>query len=219
MSEPIRIFLGYDKREAIAHYVCQQSILDNTKSEVSFHPVTGDPRNGSNAFTFARYLVPHRCRFQGTAIFMDGDMLVRGDIAELDEYARKAPFGAHVVKHDYKTKHATKYLGAPNVDYERKQWASVIAWDCAFYPNRVLTPDFVHKQDPMYLRQFRWLKDEQIGELPMAWNRLVMEQELEPDDRLRHFTIGAPCFAEYADCDGADEWHQTLTRVMEPMKL
>lgn len=216
--EQIPVFLGFDLREAVAFHVCCQSILDTARypDQIQFHAVTGDRRDGSNAFTFARFEVPYRCGFKGWAIFLDGDMIVRSDIAELWEM-RQAYVGVCVVKHHYQTKHPTKYTGAPNLNYERKNWGSVALWNCSYFPNRVLTPDYIARADAMFLRQFRWLKDEQIGELPAEWNRLVLEDELTPDDKLRHFTIGSPCFSEYADCDGSDEWHQTLKRAMAPL--
>src|SRR6185312_4917242 len=137
----IRVFLGFDTREASAFYVCQQSILEHTRAEVSFHPVMGERRDGSNAFTYDRFLVPYRCGFQGVAIFLDGDMLVRADIADLAKLARLDK-ACCVVKHDYRTKHPTKYLGQKNEDYPRKNWSSVVAWNCSYFPNRILTPDF-----------------------------------------------------------------------------
>ena len=213
----IKVYLGYDAREAAAYYACQQSILENTKAQVSFHPVRGDQRDGSNVFTYARFEIPFRCGWTGVAVFLDGDMLVRGDIAELAAQA-KLDKGVCVVKHDYRTKYATKYLGNPNRDYPRKNWSSVIVWNCAFYPNRVLTPEFVAKASGEYLHRFSWLADDQIGELPAEWNKLVLEQDLSADDKLRHFTIGTPCFQEYADCDGAEEWHQTFARMIAPME-
>lgn len=213
----IKVFIGFDPREAIAYHVCCQSILDHTDAQVSFHPVRGEQRDGSNTFTYGRFEVPFRCGFQGTAIFIDGDMLLRGDIAEVAARIR-LDRGVCVVKHDYKTKYPVKYLGFKNEDYPRKNHSSVIGWNCNYLPNRVLTPDFVAKHDGAFLHRFGWLKDEQIGDLPMEWNRLVLEQEIEDGDKLRHFTIGSPCFAEYADSPGAEEWFATLKRAMRPME-
>ena len=218
MVDHVRVFLGYDPREAAAYYTCQQSIIEHTDANVSFFPVRGRQRDGSNSFTYARFLVPFRCHFQGTAIFLDGDMIVRSDIMELAEQIR-LDAGVCVVHHDYRTKHPTKYLGNTNEDYPRKNWSSVIGWNCGFFPNRVLTPEYVSNHDGAFLHRFSWLRDDQIGSLPDYWNRLVLEQEIEDRDKLRHFTIGTPCFAEYADSPGANEWHATFARVMEPMKL
>lgn len=217
MPDAIRVFIGYDPREAVAYHTCVQSIIDGTKADVSFHPVRGERRDGSNDFIYARFLVPWLCDFRGSAIFIDGDMIVRGDIADL--YAeRRMDVGVQCVKHDYRTKHPTKYLGNRNEDYPRKNWSSVMIWNCGFFPNRVLTPGFVSRADGEFLHRFKWLRDESIGALPDKWNRLVLEQEIEPTDRLLHYTIGTPCFAEYADCDGADEWHAAYRRATTPCR-
>ncbi len=219
--EPLRVFVGYDPREAVAYHVCVQSIIDNCAPEnrirLQFTPVTGERRDGSNDFIYARFLVPYLCGWRGHAVFLDGDMIVRGDISEL--FALSEMYrGVYVVKHDYRTKHPVKYLGNPNHDYPRKNWSSVVVWNCSFMPHRVLKPDFIASQPGEYLHRFAWLKDNQIGELPAEWNRLVLEQELSESDKLRHFTIGTPCFTEYADCDGAEEWHQTYRRAIAPIE-
>jgi hypothetical protein len=215
----LRIFIGFDRREAVAYHTCVQSIIDHTSdpTRLRFTPVTGEQRDGSNSFIYARFLVPFLCGFHGRALFLDGDMLVRSDIAEL--YEDPMPIEAvRVVKHDYKTKHPIKYLGHKNEDYPRKNWSSVVMWNCAHPQNRILYPDFVSQQTGSFLHRFSWLHPEQIGGLPVEWNKLVLEQDLSPDDKLRHFTIGTPCFSEYADCEGAEEWHDTLGRALAPLR-
>lgn len=217
MREHTRIFIGYDPREAAAYHACQQSIIETARrpESLSFHPVTGERRDGSNDFIYARFLVPYLCGFSGRAIFLDGDMIVRAPIEDL--YDQDLSYvGARVVKHDYKTKHPTKYLGNKNDDYPRKNWSSVILWHCSYFPNRALTPDFVRRAPGEYLHRFKWLEDIAIGELPAKWNRLVLEQETRDDDALFHYTIGTPCFAEYSDCDRADEWHAVYKRMTAP---
>lgn len=214
-----RIFIGYDPREAVAYHACVQSILETARDplSLSFTPVTGPRRDGSNDFIYARFLVPALCGFSGFALFLDGDMTVRAPIEDL--FAHKKHYvGASVVKHDYKTKHPVKYLGNKNEDYPRKQWSSVVLWNCGYFPNRILTPDFIAKQSGSFLHRFQWLKDEQIGDLPRSWNRLVLEEELSGDDCLRHFTIGIPAFSEYGDCDGAEEWWGSLGRALQPLE-
>jgi hypothetical protein len=76
---------------------------------------------------------------------------------------------------------------------------------------------FVAGASGEYLHRFSWLADHQIGGLPQRWNRLVLEQEIQPTDKLLHYTIGTPCFAEYADCDGSEYWHQSYTRAIAPI--
>jgi len=144
--------------------------------------------------------------FHGRAIFIDGDMIVRGDIVELynmmDMYSDVA-----VVKHDYKTKMKEKYLGAPNEDYPRKNWSSVIIWNCNSFPNRQLTPEFVQKQPGSFLHRFTWLDDARIQALPPEWNWLPDEYGPNPDAKLLHYTLGTPCFHEFANTPQAQDWH------------
>lgn len=217
MPDVLRVFVGYDPREAVAYHVCCQSILENTKYPVSFHPVRGERRDGSNDFIYARFLVPWLCGFSGSAVFVDGDMIVRGDISDLFAL-RRLDVGAQCVQHAYKTKHPTKYLGNKNEDYPRKNWSSVVLWNCAFRPNRILTPEYVASKSGAFLHRFLWLQDNQIAPLPDAWNRLVMEQPVQESDRLLHYTIGTPCFQEYADCDHAEEWHAAYRRATAPCR-
>jgi hypothetical protein len=211
VPDVIRVFIGYDPREAVAYHTCVQSIVENTKAHVSFHPVRGERRDGSNDFIYARFLVPWLSGFSGTSIFLDGDMIVRGDIAEL--YAqRRGDLGVQVVQHDYKTKYPVKYLGNKNEDYPRKNWSSVILWNNAYFPNRKLTPEFVASKPGSFLHRFLWLNDGQIGALPSEWNRLVLEQDVKPDDKLLHYTIGTPCFTDYPDA----EWQRVYERAITP---
>ncbi len=220
MRESVPIYIGFDHREAVAWHVCVESILDNCSDpdRLAFSAVTGERRDGSNAFIYARFLVPWRMSYRGSAIFMDGDMVVRSDILELWESRALGNVGAQVVKHDYKTKHPVKYLGNANEDYPRKNWSSVILWNCGYSPNRMLTPEFVAKADGSFLHRFSWLKNEEVGDLPQAWNRLVMEQDVSDDDRLLHYTIGIPGFAEYADCDRAEDWWASYRRMLAPIE-
>ena len=149
---PIPIFVGYDPKEAVAYHTCVNSIIRHASQPVAIMPLalnlfkdyTETHTDGSNQFIYSRFLVPHLMSWSGHAIFIDGDMVVRSDIVELWDM-RKSDLDVQVVKHNYKTKRSVKYLGAPNEDYPRKNWSSVIIWNCNSFPNRVLTPEFVQK--------------------------------------------------------------------------
>ncbi len=145
--------------------------------------------------------------YTGWALYVDGDMLLRSDIAELwgmrDE--SKAVLCVH---QDYRTKMREKYLGAKNEDYPRKNWSSVVLWNCAHPENRRLTPSFVEAATGAQLHRFTWLADELIGKIPKEWNWLP--DEFGPNDKakLLHWTLGAPSFHEFADAPMANEWHR-----------
>jgi len=214
--KPIPVFVGYDPREAIAYHTCVNSIIRTASAPVAIMPLalnlftdyTETHSDGSNQFIYSRFLVPWLMEYTGHAIFIDGDMLLRGDIVELWNL-RDATKDVQVVKHDYQTCMPVKYLGAPNEDYPRKNWSSVILWNCNSYPNRRLTPEFVQAASGAQLHRFTWLDDDRIGELPPEWNWLDIEYDANPNARLVHYTLGTPCFREFADQGSfANEWHR-----------
>lgn len=222
----IRIFVGYDPREAAAYHVFCESVIRTSQFPVSFTPLHkpmiggfDGQRDGTNAFIFSRYLVPAMCDYEGWAIFADGDMALTTDIIELwnyqSEYLDKA---VCVVKHDYKTRHPKKYLGTPlesaNVDYPRKNWSSVILWNCAHPSNRILTHDYVASAKPQEIHRFSWLEDTQIGELPPEWNYLVGEQA-PASAALYHYTLGVPGLKHYRDDYGSWHWHKSLASSLQ----
>ena len=211
----IPIYIGYDPREAIAYHTCANSIIRNSSKPVAIVPValnlfkeySETHTDGSNHFIYTRFLVPYLQDYNGHAIFVDGDMIVRGDIAELWEL-RDATKDVQVVKHDYKTRMPVKYLGAKNEDYPRKNWSSVIIWNCGSYPNRQLSPDFVQRSTGSFLHRFSWIDDHRIGELPPEWNWLPDEYGANSNAKLLHYTLGTPCFQEFADTPQGNEWHR-----------
>lgn len=215
MKEIIPVFIGYDPREAVAYHVCVNSIIRHASQPVSIVPVALNlfseyvetHKDGSNHFIYTRFLVPWLMGWSGHAIFIDGDMIVRGDIAELWNL-RSFDTDVQVVKHDYQTRSPVKYLGSPNENYPRKNWSSVILWNCSSYPNRILRPDYVMKATGAELHRFTWCKDERIGELPREWNWLPDEYGPNANAKLLHYTLGTPCFHEFADTPMAAEWHR-----------
>jgi hypothetical protein len=95
-----------------------------------------------------------------------------------------------------------------NENYPRKNWSSVILWNCATFPNRRLTPEFVEQATGAELHRFTWIDDARIGELPVEWNWLSQEYGVNPEAQLVHYTLGTPCFWEFAQDEMADEWHR-----------
>jgi len=211
----IPIFIGYDPREAIAFHVCSNSIIRNSSQPVQIVPValnlfkdyTETHTDGSNHFIYTRFLVPHLMNYQGWAIFIDGDMILRDDITNLWNL-RDDSKAVMVVKHDYKTKMSEKYLGSKNEDYPRKNWSSVILWNCGHPSNQSVTPEFVQNASGAAVHRFTWLMDSEIGELPKEWNWLPDEYGENADAKLLHYTLGTPCFKEFADTPMANEWHR-----------
>jgi len=211
----IPIFIGYDPREAVAYHVCTNSIIRRASQPVSVNPLAlrnlgfyvEKHTDGSNHFIYSRFLVPYLTGYRGWAIFMDGDMLLREDISELWEL-RDPTKAVMVVKHDYQTRMTEKYLGSKNENYPRKNWSSVVLWNCEHPANQALTADFVQSATGAQLHRFTWLDDSLIGALPIEWNWLPDEFGSNDKAKLLHFTLGTPCFHEFATVPMADEWHR-----------
>lgn len=212
--KPLKVFIGYDPREAIAYHVCVNSIIRHSTVPVSITPLALNMfsdyvethSDGSNQFIYSRFLTPYLSDYEGWSLFVDGDMIFRGDVAEL--FALKDPNKAVMcVKHDYKTKMTQKYLGAKNEDYPRKNWSSVVLFNNQL--NTTLTPGFIEKATGAALHRFTWLDDEQVGELPKEWNWLDGEYSYNPDAKLVHYTLGTPVFHEFANFGSfSSEWHR-----------
>lgn len=219
------IYCGFDPREAQAFHVFTQSLINTARHPIQVIPLAlpllrdyeETHTDGSNAFIYSRFLVPHMQGYKGWAIFCDGDMLLKEDIHNLwrlqdDRYA------VMVVKHDYKTKSKRKYIGSSmetvNPDYPRKNWSSVILWNCAHPLNRLLTPEYVMAATGRQLHAFAHLNDDEIGELPKEWNWLASEYPENPGAKLIHYTLGVPGIRAYADSDHSDEYHETAQQVM-----
>lgn len=217
----IRLFAGFDPREAIGfHAFCHSVGKHCVKDLVSITSMSGRQRDGSNRFTYDRFYVPFESDYRGWSIWMDGaDMLVRADLAELYPYGDKP---VYVVKHDYKTRHPRKYVGtqmeADNADYPRKNWSSFILWNNAHDANRVLTPKFLESKDGAFLHRFSWLNDDQIGELPIEWNWLADEYGENQQAKVLHWTAGIPGFYHYRAAPHCEEWRQTVRELMRGME-
>ena len=212
----IRVFIGFDPRETVAFHVLSQSIHARASKPVSITPLMlsqleGDmwrERNSlqSSDFSFSRFLVPYLCDYQGWAIFMDCDMLVLDDIVKLWDLHDER-YAVQVVKHDHRPEETTKFLGQPQTKYERKNWSSVVLFNCASCT--ALTREYVNTASGLDLHRFRWLEDDElIGEIPHKWNLLVGYDNSVPADQVAnlHYTIGGPYFDDYRDTDYAGEW-------------
>ena len=224
-SKLINIFVGFDQKESIAYHAFVQSLIDSSSIPLSITPLAENNLNiynekhldGTNKFTYSRFLVPYLMNFKGWAIYFDGDMVCLSDVKDLIRNfdTNKA---VNVIKHDYKTKNSVKYFGQKNENYPRKNWSSVIIWNCEHHKNKVLTPDFIESMNGAFLHRFKWLDNVEIGELDKKWNWLAVEYPEIKDANLIHYTLGTPCFEEYKNTSMADYWKKAFNRLMEGFK-
>lgn len=221
---PISLFCGYDEREAAGFHVFASSVIRRASRPVKIIPLAsmGLP-SGSNSFTLSRFLVPALCNFKGRAIFVDAcDMMCLGDIAELDALFDNR-FAVQVVKHaDYDSLHKRKYIGTEmecaQTNYSRKNWASVMAINCAHSAWFGWTPQAIEFKAPMQLLQFQDVLDTEIGELPKEWNCLVDEGQPMEGAKILHWTAGLPSFRHYRNARASRDWFDEFGQVTQGMQ-
>ena len=224
-NKKVKIYIGFDQRESIAYHAFVQSLIDHASIPLDITPLAVKTLKGyeekhkdkSNDFVYSRFLTPFLNDFKGWAIFVDGDMICQTDIKELLDL-RDGSKALQVVKHDYKTKANQKYLGNINQDYPRKNWSSVILWNCEHPKHKILTPDFIANESGKYLHRFSWLEDNEIGELSKEWNWLATEYHNNEQANIIHYTLGTPCFKDYRDTAMSDIWLKKYDRLNDGME-
>lgn len=218
----IPVFIGFDPRETVAWHVLCHSILVRSSQPVSFIPLALDhlhdvytrPRDPlqSTDFSFTRFLVPYLSGYTGWSIYLDCDIIMQADIAELWSL-RDEQYAVMCVKHQHQPSESTKFLGATQTVYPKKNWSSVLLYNnakCA-----TLTPEYVNSATGLELHQFSWLLGEQeIGELPKTWNHLVGYDAPDALAKNIHFTTGGPYFKEYSYCEHSGNWFRELDKVV-----
>lgn len=222
----IDLYVGYDPREEIGTHTFMASLLAHTTCPVAVTHLHKQAlerhlgqafESGTNDFTATRFLVPYLQGFQGWAVFMDGaDMVLHGDLAELMGHQDPSK-AVLVVQHDYRTRNPRKYRGssmeADNVDYPRKQWASVMLINCAHPAWRRFTPEHVAETPKIDLLQFKGFHPATIGALPVEWNWLVDEHGANEAAKCLHWTAGVPVFPDHTQAPMASDWHAYNARA------
>jgi hypothetical protein len=210
MSNPLSVFIGYDAREHDAYQVAQFSLMRRASKPVMVMPLvlshlsslltrqvtrTDDGKLWcpisqapmSTEFAISRFCVPFIQR-SGWALFMDCDVLCLADISALFQLADDR-YAVMVVKHNYVPEETVKMDGQVQTTYPRKNWSSVILWNCGHPANLRLTKEQLNTWPGRDLHGFKWLKDEEIGQLPIEWNYLVGISQ-SSSAKLLHFTLG-----------------------------
>jgi lipopolysaccharide biosynthesis glycosyltransferase len=233
------IWIGWDPREAAAFAVARAScrrhltrpipiaglVLDDLKAaglytrpmeyraSAADRPVMWDVISDapmSTQHANARFLVPHLAG-SGWALFMDGDMLVRGNLARVFESLDPAK-AVYCVQHRHEPEPGTKMDGQAQTRYARKNWSSFVIFNCDHVANRALTLDVVNNTPGRDLHRFFWLADCDIGELDQSYNFLVGHTDPSIDPHVVHFTDGVPDMLGYENVPYADEWRAELNR-------
>lgn len=191
---PMRIFIGGDESEHVAARVLEHTIRQHASGPVAITimrdyaiPVPRDPKNRARTkFSFYRLRIPELCGYRGRALYVDSDMQVFRDVAEL----WRIPFGERKVLCTYQDK--------PPAAWKDHSWFhpgrqfSVMLLDCDRLPWRV---EEIIKglDDGKYtyanlMFEMCLVRPDEIGEdVPVEWNHLETH---EPGrTALTHFTV------------------------------
>lgn len=141
-------------------------------------------------FAISRFCVPFLQK-SGWALFVDCDIVCLDDIENL--FALADPqYAVMVVKHNQESGAVTKMDGQVQTYYSRKNWSSVMLFNCGHPSHQNLTLEALNTWPGRDLHAFKWLKDDEIGALPTEWNWLVGVQEQPHKPKIAHFTLGGP---------------------------
>lgn len=232
------IFIGHDSREAVATDVCELSLRQTSKEPLCIQRLTEpalrhigiynrewhmigqqkfdsrDRKPFSTDFTFTRFLVPALMQHTGWALFCDADFLFLSDVTELFDHADPA-HAVEVVKHPPLDGSGTKMDGVVQQPYFRKNWSSLMLFNCAHPANQRLAPHSVNRQPGQWLHSFSWLEDAQIGGLDPAWNWLsgISHAPAKGLPKGVHFTLGIPDMPGCAQTPYAEHWRKVKAQL------
>jgi hypothetical protein len=230
-KEPFRVFIGWDKREPEAYEVARFSLERRSSVPVAVKPIKlAELRAGglywraedplaSTEFTYSRFLTPALAGYRGWALFCDCDFLWLTDIAELIRYA-KEPAAVYCVKHDHAPLETVKMEGAVQTTYPRKNWSSLMLFNCDHPAVRALSPLVVNRESGAYLHRMQWVADAQIGALPVEWNWLEgwNAKPTVGTPKAIHYTRGGPWFKNWQNVEYADLWRSEYAMLRENEK-
>ena len=226
-EKPFKIFVGYDPREDLAYEVCCHSLRKRSSIPIEITPIKQSElrksglywrergQTESTEFSFSRFLTPYLANYEGWAMFVDCDFLYLNDIKELRDLVDDK-YAIMCVQHDYTPKEKTKMDGVVQTVYPRKNWSSMVLYNCGHMKNKMLTPDVVNSQTGAFLHRFQWLEDHEIGSIPFVWNFLVGHNKVDENDpsstfpKAIHYTLGGPWFDAWKDCEFGELWLNEL---------
>lgn len=200
----------------MAYQVCKRSIL-NYNGDVKVYPIKlkhleelglftrpRDPKQATE-FTYTRFLVPYLNNYEGRSLFCDSDFLWRCDVLETVNFIDDNQ-SVSCVQHSYdKCLSSVKMDGLKQEWYPRKNWSSLMLFNCSHGDCRRLTPKTVSTETARYLHRLEWADDKNVGSMPSSYNHLVGYYE-EGDPKAVHFTDGGPWHKDYQNVPHADEW-------------
>ncbi len=227
----MKVYIGYDSRQDYppkydkvknpCYEVCKSSILKHNK-DIEIQPIILDElidsghyyRDvdplASTEFTYSRFLVPFLNDYKGIAVFCDSDFLWNCDIEELLEFYDETD-AVSCVQHDYTPTSTTKMDGLQQTIYPKKNWSSLMMFNCEHPDTQKLSVEVVNTESPKYLHRMSWT--DEVGSIPLTYNYLEGDYEYMENPKVVHFTNGGPWHETWKGYYG-DEW----IKVYESLK-
>ena len=218
----MNIYIGYDPEFPQPHIACRNSIFRNTYQPQYYKVVRLEQeplRNSgiytretdelaSTPFSLTRFLVPALNGYKGWALYCDPDFIFLEDISSLLELKDDTK-AVQVVQHpSYELNGQEKMDGQQNYNYPKKNWSSLMLFNCEHEACRELTPEVVNSLPPASLHQFEWCDEHEVGNLPLKWNWLSGYYSSDVTPKAIHFTDGGPWLDNYQDVPYADKWKE-----------
>jgi len=213
-----KVFLGYTSYQDIVYQVAKHSI-EKRSTDVQCFPIIQqslrdlgiytrhEDKKAATEFSITRFLTAWLAGYRGWVLFSDNDVLALTDLNELFEQADDR-YAVMCAKHVHVPIGDVKLDGQMQTHYPRKNWSSVVLWNCDHPKNKMITPELVNEVSPLFLHRFMWLEDHEIGQFSHEWNWLVdwyKESEHE-SPKMLHFTEGGPYLRNYQNVGYSDLW-------------
>ena len=220
----MRVVIGFDAAEKQAAAVAAKTLYEVSRLEAEFLVSDKlrsqglltrleDTRQNrydltSNApcsteFSASRFLTP--LLGTGYALFTDCDVVFYENpirmLAEVEEGR-----AVYVVKHKHIPTDKWKMVGQAQTTYPRKNWSSVMLFNCDHPANQRLSVRDVNERPGRDLHAFYWLHDDEIGDLHPRWNWLVGVEEKPSPVGIAHFTLGGPFNSGWSGSDYDHLW-------------
>ncbi len=209
-DKALKLFIGWDSREIEAFNVAVKTARGYGLEPVPLYEdrlrVAGllsrpiDRRGqmwdlNSNAPQSTEFAVSRFWMFllahSGWAMFTDCDCVFLEDPHGVMQYADPSK-AVMVVKHPPLDLGGRKMDGQLQTSYQRKLWSSVMLANIDHPANRRINLSMLNSWPGRDLHAFKWLHDDEIGELPPEWNWLCGIQEKPENPAIAHFTLGTP---------------------------
>lgn len=234
IATPLKVFIGYDRREIDAFMVAVDSLLRHASAPVAItalnirqlrrqslmvRPVRYENRQmwdvisnapQSTEFACSRFLTPLLAQ-EGMALFADCDVVFKRDVYDMVREVQNEAKAVYVVKHGYTPQAGLKMDEQYQTTYPRKNWSSVMLFDCDHPSNSKLSLHLINTLPGRDLHRFCWLRDEEVGELDARWNWLVGEQPKPSQVGIAHFTLGGPWLPNWQEHEHDEIWRQAYT--------